>query len=387
MKSRYLFADVKGDISLGPGDLVRPFLLAPQQEHPFLTIGDYFAAVEKFVLTDNGKYLSLVPGSLSGRKIEHDHPIDEIVIRSEKHGALYHIASLEVFSGPLRERFAVTSAVGEQRRSCLENEYKLLVYLSETYGNSFLPRQHFKADVGAGGEEIRETIGMVLGEWLTAYCEWHLRLDRDGRQQVCIWDDRHGEQLLSLAAGGEIFRQAAKIITFFYNTRSYSQIYPWHHGAGDFVVRIEQGLVLDVKLISTRQYAAMLAFAVDDSAARITALVSFFLNLTLRMRLDKLNGTGEAVLAEGLVIGPVIDGFFMGLALLDKDGRYEAGVGLADFLSLLKAFSVSELSDMYQPLLEIYSQEDAEDFILIRSALAGHCQDLQAQLNTFCLTH
>jgi len=57
MEIKYLFSSQEGDISLGPEDLARPFLITPSEHHPFLTLEDYFNTIREFVLKDQGKRL------------------------------------------------------------------------------------------------------------------------------------------------------------------------------------------------------------------------------------------------------------------------------------------------------------------------------------------
>ena len=57
MKIRYLFSASKGDIPLEPEELALPFKITPTQEHPFLTLKDYFDATGQFILMDGGKGL------------------------------------------------------------------------------------------------------------------------------------------------------------------------------------------------------------------------------------------------------------------------------------------------------------------------------------------
>ena len=47
----------------------------------------------------------------------------------------------------------------------------------------------------------------------------------------------------------------------------------------------------------------------------LQALLIFFLNLSIRMRLDRYDGVGDIVWADGLVVQSTLDGFFEGLAL------------------------------------------------------------------------
>ena len=53
----------------------------------------------------------------------------------------------------------------------------------------------------------------------------------------------------------------------------------------------------------------------DDERALLDALVIFFIHLSVRMRLDRLDGVGAVAWAPNHCLAPMIDGFFQGLDL------------------------------------------------------------------------
>ena len=84
----YRFSSPEGDIPLSSEDLNKPFKITLQKEHPVLTLGDYFRVLQEFILVHNREYLTDLMGATG---------IEKLIIRSEKHGALYHIASIDLF--------------------------------------------------------------------------------------------------------------------------------------------------------------------------------------------------------------------------------------------------------------------------------------------------
>jgi hypothetical protein len=110
--------------------------------------------------------------------------------------------------------------------------------------------------------------------------------------------------------------QATMILTACYDPITSFQIFPWHHAAGDFVVRLEEKGVT-VRLITVRDYVPLVDWAAepDDERSLLDALVVFFLHLSIRMRLDRLDGVKEVAWASDRCLAPIIDGFFMGLDL------------------------------------------------------------------------
>lgn len=91
-----LFSSPEGDIHLGPEDLNRSFLLTPTRKHTFITLKDYFVAIERFILTEEGASLINIMETRGAREISLAQ-IKRILIRSEKHGSSCHVSSVEVF--------------------------------------------------------------------------------------------------------------------------------------------------------------------------------------------------------------------------------------------------------------------------------------------------
>jgi hypothetical protein len=59
--------------------------------------------------------------------------IDELIIRAEKHGALYHPASVEVLTTHKRVKFALNVAVTEAGRDALQREFFVLQALHNKF--------------------------------------------------------------------------------------------------------------------------------------------------------------------------------------------------------------------------------------------------------------
>ena len=51
----------------------------------------------------------------------------------------------------------------------------------------------------------------------------------------------------------------------------------------------------------------------------------------------------------------------------------------------MQSFDAQEISDMYESLLEIYADEDQNDFHLIQEKLADHAAELHKSLQNFSL--
>ena len=141
MRFRFLLSDQHGDIELSPEELKQPFLISPSEKHPFLTLADYFGALQQLIMKGDGNVLNSV---LQEQHASTD--ISEIIIRSEKHGAFYHIASVEIIGLGENIKFAVTTALPESARVSLKEEFIILQQLSEI-NSDFIPEIYCQESV------------------------------------------------------------------------------------------------------------------------------------------------------------------------------------------------------------------------------------------------
>ncbi|MBW1851953.1 MAG: hypothetical protein JRJ15_11080 [Deltaproteobacteria bacterium] len=384
MKVHFLFSSPNGDLSLGPEDLARPFLITPSEPHPFLTLGDYFESLKAFILKDRAKRAVSVLNERIEKEIGLDD-IHKILIRSEKHGVLYHLASVEVFVEAQRIMLTVSTAVSEKGKRWLAREYEILNYLNSGLNLPYLPKVYSKRDVECqAGNGKNETLAMLLSEWFEDYHEWHLSNDETGNsQRVCIWDLKNGNRYASKKETFEIFRQASKILTLYYDMDNFNQIYPWHHAAGDFIVRTRSN-GLDVKLTTARKYQTIMDVFSDDIVDPMVAMIYFFLNLTIKMRLDKLDGVGMTVWAGDFSVDAATVGFFEALQIMEAQGRYSLGQ-VEDLLFLLTSFNEDELGRLFHPLFGLYERDDPADLSVIQADFKSHVSLLFQTLRKFRL--
>lgn len=383
MLFRFLLSDPNGDIALSPEDLKQPFLTGPSEKHPFLTLKDYFGALQAFATLDDSR---LLLQALEKQDLQDTHSLAdfrEVLIRSEKHGAFYHIASLEL-SGPGKKcKFAVTTALSGPAKASLVEEFSILQKLASLHPD-FLPQVFCREAVAWETDSGAAEFLMVLGEWLDSYHEWHISgAPGANRQEIQLWDYAAGYRFLSDAESYELLRQAAYILTYYYDQASFCQIYPWHHGAGDFVIKADHG-ALSVKLITARQYEPLVHFDGQEETDRLVAAIQFLLNLCLRMRLDRRDGVGGPAWLDDFAVPAAVEGFFAGLSATAATNRFMLG-SVADFLEIMQSFDSREIFDMYESLLEIYAEEDQDDFRLIQARLSAHAEKLHEALQNYSL--
>lgn len=384
MRFRYLFSSAGGDLPADETTLNRPFLLSPSQEHPSIILRDYFKTIEHFLMKEEAR---LLPSSVQREpnQITSGEKIPEVLLRMEKHGRLYHIASAEVFFNGRRRKFAVVSALSRHGKTTLNREFETLCSLNQNLKLPYLPEVYFKDELELPSKGDPETMVMVLQEWFEGYHEWHFSgKERENPSRLCIWDLENGNRFASDGETFEIFRQASRILTLYYDPRSSSRIHPWHHAAGDFIVKSEPEGMIDVRLTTVRNYGPMFDFSKGEDVNPWTALIFFFLDLSIRMRIDRLDGVEELVWAGDVVVDATLEGFFEGLEIMASKDRFPFG-NPREVLALLKTFSREEIMKLTPLLLDDYKITIPGDLPIILAHLKTHTARLTRSIQNFSL--
>jgi hypothetical protein len=383
---RFLVSSPYGDIPADENKWDLP-LEGDTQKTSYRT---YFHAIRDFLSQDEFKsFLSSLSQKL-GKEI-HLKEVNEIIIRTEKHGLLYHPASVETILQGGKAKFCLNAAISNIGRNWLEEEYRALQKLHTKFDLPYLPRVYCFSELN--------TMSVLLEDWFEGYHEFHISKDNDGMQRLKLWDFCHGYKYLSPEQSFEIYRQASKILTLYYDPNDFSEIFPWHHAAGDFVVKIENqnnppsppftkggmgGLPseqIDVRLTTARRYEPFMDFVDEDTLNPILALCYYLLNLTIRMRLDKVDGLGKAEWADDTCVKATLTGFFEALRLKGELKNY---LGHSDdFLRLLQSFSQKELKTIMNPLIDHY--RGTGDFPVIITNLDHHVGVLNTTLQNLPL--
>ena len=302
--------------------------------------GDYFCAIRSFLEKDRLRMISSEASRHIGQDTGPEH-IESIDIYLEKHGQFYHPAKIETIVGGSEASFVLNVAISEPGKACIKREYNLLRQLNDTFSCSFLPKIYGQGEICVNNGP---DIGMFMGEWFEGYCEFHISRDQeDKKNRIVVWDTEQGHFFLSSDRTMELYRQAAMILTCYYNVKTFEQICLWHHAAGDFVIKLDKEGDVGLKLITVRQYASLVQQG-GGADAILHALMVFLVGLSLRMRLDRLDGVGDIVWADDIAVKGTVEGFFRALALKPA-------------ISLLPA----PLSDCFQYYLSLYTETDIAD--------------------------
>ncbi|WP_428562711.1 MAG: hypothetical protein ACP59X_22100 [Solidesulfovibrio sp. DCME] len=305
-----------------------------------LTYGAYFDALEAFVSANGHAPLAR---ALEGIGItEGLGGVREIVLRAEKHGALYHPASCTARFAAGEAKWCINVAATPVAVACLEAESGLLERLRERFASQFLPCPHVYGAIGG--------LGLLLEEWFAGFHEFH----QDGAGRVRLWDFDAGERVLAVDETASLYAEVARILTRYYDPLTGAHIGPWHHAAGDFVARVAGG-EMAARLVTVRGHGAPRSFVEAGPMAERLAGLQFFTNMTMRARLDRVDGVGGLVLADiGLVPG-IVAGFAR--ALGEREDMGDGGLGLIDFLG---SFSAEEMAGVGCQLMEPCPGEERE---------------------------
>ncbi|MGW8220818.1 MAG: hypothetical protein ACWGP1_01605 [Syntrophobacteria bacterium] len=377
---RLLATTPRGDVHLGAKNGATNLPAGPQgaEGESELRYGPYLGAVHYLLLRNNCQKILEALAHRLGRPVKLKE-VDAIEIRTEKHGAFYHVARADLSVSGQIVSFAVNVAVSDEARAQLERDFSLLRNLTNRYNYKFLPQVYFK---GAGiyresGKPLR-WLHMFVAEWFRDYHEFHLHRDEsDNSTRMLVWDLTHGSYYLSKHQCVGLYRQGAKILTLYYSWNNFKQIYPWHHAAGDFVLRKNKDTV-DLRLVTVRDYATVVDFTSGKKAGKLLALILFFLHLTIQMRIDRLDGVGDVVWAKDYCLEGVVQGFLEGLT--EGEGRSKRGMpSPAEIHAVLQNVTGEEWLQFLVELLVTYNFSQ-EELSLIRDHCDGHIDRLQQVL-------
>jgi hypothetical protein len=343
---------------------------------PAVTLGRYFQAVRAFL---EGPAQAAVAAGLRRRGLAAGGA-EEIAIFLVKHGECYHPARVAAQACGHRMEWVVNVAVSPAGAAVIRNEFALLQRLNREVSPSYLPQAYVLGEVPV---PHGRPLSMFLGEWLAGFHEFHLTRSGPGDALgVVLWDPENGNRILGRDQVRALYAQAARILTHYFNVSTAECIGAWHHAAGDFVVNLA-GPAPIARLVTVREYRPLLrpeaAPAGRGVKRMIEALLLFFLNLTLRMRLDRLDGVGEIVWA-----GPeAVEGALAGVleALAEKPELPGAPLPLdALFAHYLRSGAPEELLDMCSGILASFHPH-SPDTPVARAHLEAHAADLALALS------
>ena len=345
-----------------------------------LTTGDYYLAACEFLSKDNFSILKIGLKFFFDKSIQTNQ-ITQIKIFLEKHGAFYHPLKIEVVLDKNTTRsFVLNGAVSKQGISLIKTEYDLLSRINQiNQVNQIHPALHLPQVFGFNFIGTNKgKVGFFLGQWFENYKEFHISDDNKTRQ-ITIWESDGTCHYIEMEDAFGIYQKIAEILTYYYDLETFKQILSWHHAAGDFIVSLENGK-FSVKLITVRAYSPLTKLGAGEnhhSTYIFPSLLFFFLDLTIRIRIDRLNGTNETVMIDKHVLNSVIKGFLS--ALDEKSAIYDYGDLKTGFIEFFFQFDLEQLNELAENIVQS-CYFDPLEIKLIEENLKIHCQTLLTSL-------
>lgn len=343
-----------------------------------ISVGDYLQGVRSFI---EGPGREAFVRSLA-QWGEDESAVRAIRIFLAKHGQYYHPARLETEIRGASYRWVVNVAVSAAGRELLFNEYALLAKLGREFPVSYIPEVYGAGEIDAGRGRA---LAMFLGDWLSGFHEFHLSRDTaDGRQALVLWDPENGPRRLDTVQVRGIYHQAARILTYYLDLTDFAGIGAWHHAAGDFVARLRDGRP-EVRLITVREYQPRFRTCpVSGGSAPairrfLEALLIFLLDLSIRMRLDRLDGTGDLVWSDRVAVQSTVAGMLESLA--EKRAPFELPLPLPLeplFRRYLAASSEEDLVALCISIAEKNYPVGSPELSLLETCLKEHAAALAA---------
>jgi hypothetical protein len=342
-----------------------------------LTYGEYFGAVADFLEAHQSDFIARAVFQLLKRTL-HPHEISSIRIHLEKHGAFYHPAKIVLSLSDCRISLVVNVAVSTVGKNIIKNEYRQLKRLANKLSPAKVPLVFGCGKVRIDGQRY---IQMFLGEWLEAFHEFHVS-DRKGQgaSGIRVWDPKRGNLFLSQHQAWHVFEQAAMILTAYYNIETFEQIDSWHHAAGDFVVCMH-GDEPRVKLITVRQYKPLfnLSGEVDTLETILNTLLIFLLNMSIRLRIDRVDGVGDVTWVEADVVPGIINGFFNGLVLQVENSHLPRAL-MEAFKAFLLHLPERDIRDIFFGIVHQIDPKNP-DLPIIKQNIDNHIEAVFAGLH------
>jgi len=230
--------------------------------------------------------------------------------------------------------------------------------LSQFTENPWIPSPLAYDSVLINKEGIDYPFNHLLVEWFEDFHEWHAT-DND---KIILWDSLRGNRLLNDDQVINLFYLMTKILVLAYDYDQKKAIGNWYNAAGDFILKTnEHGC--ELRLVTIRTFAPL--DFIGDAVNPLIALLYCFLDITIRMHLDKKNGVDETVWLTFPLKETLFAGFFDGMKEKELNGLCPPGTTMT-MRDLLASMGREEMQTAAQPLLDLYEREMTfSDFSLV----------------------
>lgn len=335
-----------------------------------LTYGEYFQAAAEFLQAHRSDFIPKAVFNIIKQKVDAAE-ISGIHIHLEKHGAFYHPSRIVVVVSECRVSLVLNVAVSAEGKRTIQGEYHQLKKLAGRFSPAWMPRVYgYGRSRNRKGRHVR----MFLGEWLEGFHEFHLSEREDTKtKEIRVWDSNNRNLFLSKFQTQSVFEQTAMILTAYYDIETFEQIDAWHHAAGDFIVCMREEKPR-VKLISVRRYMPLfkLSKEIDTLETILNTLLIFLLKISIRLRIDRMDGVGDMAWIDMDVVEAIIRGFFKGLVLQAETSRIPY-----DLIDAFKVFLLhlpeTDIRDIFKRLVHQIDPKNP-DLPVIKSNLYLHTE-------------
>lgn len=331
-----------------------------------VTYRSYLKAIEVFIL-ENLEGLEEV---VRQKFPDSNGEIRSIDLVAEKRGADYFPASVRIRTGMEVLWFVANVALTDRGISRIRRDYDFMSFLGLKDNRRFVPEVYFMSDSSDASSSVTEKPNlMFLAEWLRGYHEFHVSEITTGEKTILtLWDDDNGYSPIPNDLALKVIEKVAYILTHYFDLESFREIYPWHLAAGDFIAKLYPAP--DSKLITVRQYDNRIVFADCNPDNLTDALLMFLANITVRARLDRIDGTGDFVWLGDEFLDAIIVGFHK--ALIEKTSPdSDMRKLLSNFFKVTRSKTLPEWTHVFVELIASYDDK-APDYKIISQNLVEH---------------
>jgi len=339
-----------------------------------LSIGNYFEAVRSFL---QGTGREAIAGCLKKRGVEAAAAAFFRIFLA-KHGEYYHPSRVEADIGGKPFCWVVNVAVSAAGRSLLPREYAALERLNREFPVGHVPEVYAAGTVDAGNGR---SVDLFLGQWFQGFQEFHLTPSPAAAEpSVVLWDAETGRRRLDPGEARAVYHEVARILTHYFSLTTREGIGAWHHAAGDFVAKVG-GRRPEVRLVTVREYRPLFRPQQDSEDAcpgiktLLETLLIFLLNLGIRTRLDRLDGTGEMAWAGPVAVEATVAGVLAALA--EKPAPCELPMPLDGlFRRYLAVCSSDDLLEMCLAVAAKAFPPGSPELALVEERIQSHAEML-----------
>ena len=339
-----------------------------------LSIGNYFEAVRSFL---EGAGREAIAGCLKKRGVEGAAAAFFRIFLA-KHGEYYHPGRVEADIGGKPFCWVVNVAVSAAGRSLLPMEYAVLERLNREFPVGYVPEVYAAGTVDAGNGR---SVDLFLGQWFPGFHEFHLTQSPAAAEpSVLLWDAETGRRRLDPGQTRAVYYEVARILTHYFSLTTREGIGAWHHAAGDFVVKLGPSRP-ELRLVTVRDYRPLFRSRQDaddactDLKTLLETLLIFLLNLGLRTRIDRLDGTGEMAWSGPVAVEATVAGMLA--ALTEKPAPGELPLPLDGlFRRYLAACSSDDLMEMCLAVATKAFPPGSKELALAEAHIQSHAEML-----------